>query len=511
MLRDARALLRRRVATLEPGDAVARRIELEVEPFDAAATRRCYLNGVGRRLRRAGFVVPRSARAAASLTYAPGARRLDDDVARAVRARASRARRRHVLARRRARALGISRPHARANGPRAALGPRRDPRGARRAGAPAQGRSSTSTTRTRSCSRTRPSARRSASGRRSRLRWNGGRAVTEHASRRRRPGAVDAGGVRRPLRAQGARYHNLHPFHLRMDAGELTPRGAPALGREPLLLPEVHPAQGRRDPVQLPRGRDPARVDPADPRPRRHGEGDGGIESWLRLGEALGVDREEMRVRAARPPGVRYAVDAYVNFARRSRGSRRSRPRSPSSSARPRSRSGSRRSSATTRGSTPPGSSTSAPASCRRRATPSTRSTSPSSAAARASSRTPRSRRCASRPRCCGRSSTRSTAATRSRGGGGMTRPRLVTGARLHYDKVREEHMLLIPEGAVRLNPTAAEVLELCDGERSLDDIVGALARALRRRRPPRRRPGAGRRNGAERDGGRCRRLGRST
>jgi pyrroloquinoline quinone biosynthesis protein D len=57
-----------------------------------------------------------------------------------------------------------------------------------------------------------------------------------------------------------------------------------------------------------------------------------------------------------------------------------------------------------------------------------------------------------------------------------VTRPRLVTGARLRYDDVREEHVLLIPEGAVRLNPTAAEVLELCDGERSLDDIVGALS-----------------------------------
>ncbi|HEX5621401.1 MAG TPA: pyrroloquinoline quinone biosynthesis peptide chaperone PqqD [Solirubrobacteraceae bacterium] len=57
-----------------------------------------------------------------------------------------------------------------------------------------------------------------------------------------------------------------------------------------------------------------------------------------------------------------------------------------------------------------------------------------------------------------------------------MTRPRLVTGARLRYDDVREEHLLLIPEGAVRLNPTAAEVLELCDGERSLDEIVDALA-----------------------------------
>jgi pyrroloquinoline quinone biosynthesis protein D len=57
-----------------------------------------------------------------------------------------------------------------------------------------------------------------------------------------------------------------------------------------------------------------------------------------------------------------------------------------------------------------------------------------------------------------------------------VTRPRLATGARLQYDEVREEHLLLVPEGVVRLNATAAEVLELCDGERSLDDVVGALS-----------------------------------
>jgi pyrroloquinoline quinone biosynthesis protein D len=57
-----------------------------------------------------------------------------------------------------------------------------------------------------------------------------------------------------------------------------------------------------------------------------------------------------------------------------------------------------------------------------------------------------------------------------------VTRPRLATGARLRYDEVREEHLLLIPEGVVRLNPTAAEVLELCDGERSVDAIVGELS-----------------------------------
>jgi pyrroloquinoline quinone biosynthesis protein D len=54
-------------------------------------------------------------------------------------------------------------------------------------------------------------------------------------------------------------------------------------------------------------------------------------------------------------------------------------------------------------------------------------------------------------------------------------RPRLVDGARLQYDDVRDEHMLLIPEGAVRLNETAAQVLELCDG-RTLDEIAVELS-----------------------------------
>src|SRR5262249_19558428 len=61
-------------------------------------------------------------------------------------------------------------------------------------------------------------------------------------------------------------------------------------------------------------------------------------------------------------------------------------------------------------------------------------------------------------------------------GGEGVTRPRLATGARLRYDDVREEHLLLVPEGAVKLNATAVAVLELCDGERSLDEIADALS-----------------------------------
>jgi pyrroloquinoline quinone biosynthesis protein D len=57
-----------------------------------------------------------------------------------------------------------------------------------------------------------------------------------------------------------------------------------------------------------------------------------------------------------------------------------------------------------------------------------------------------------------------------------VNRPRLVDGARLRYDDVREEHLVLVPEGAVRLNETAAQVLELCDGRRSLEEIAAALS-----------------------------------
>jgi pyrroloquinoline-quinone synthase len=48
-----------------------------------------------------------------------------------------------------------------------------------------------------------------------------------------------------------------------------------------------------------------------------YGDDPGGIESWLRLAEAVGLQREETEALAHVVPGVRFAVDAYVNFARR--------------------------------------------------------------------------------------------------------------------------------------------------------------------------------------------------
>jgi pyrroloquinoline quinone biosynthesis protein D len=55
-------------------------------------------------------------------------------------------------------------------------------------------------------------------------------------------------------------------------------------------------------------------------------------------------------------------------------------------------------------------------------------------------------------------------------------RPTLATGVRLRHDKVRDQTVLLFPEGALVLNETAIEVLELCDGERTLDDIAAVLS-----------------------------------
>lgn len=57
-----------------------------------------------------------------------------------------------------------------------------------------------------------------------------------------------------------------------------------------------------------------------------------------------------------------------------------------------------------------------------------------------------------------------------------FTRPKLATGVRLHRDKVREQDVLLFPEGALVLNETALEVLDLVDGERTLEEIAAVLS-----------------------------------
>jgi pyrroloquinoline-quinone synthase len=118
------------------------------------------------------------------------------------------------------------------------------------------------------------------------------------------------------LRAQGSRYHNLHPFHVRMDAGELTreelqrwvsnrfyyQRCIPI--KDAAILSNCPEIEVRRVWVQRILDHDGTSA------------GTGGIESWMRLGESLGVSRDELLSERRVLPAVRYAVDAYVNFAR---------------------------------------------------------------------------------------------------------------------------------------------------------------------------------------------------
>jgi pyrroloquinoline quinone biosynthesis protein D len=57
-----------------------------------------------------------------------------------------------------------------------------------------------------------------------------------------------------------------------------------------------------------------------------------------------------------------------------------------------------------------------------------------------------------------------------------LNTPALPNGFRLHWDRVRERHVLLFPEGALGLNPTAVSVLELCDGKRTIEEIADELS-----------------------------------
>ncbi len=118
------------------------------------------------------------------------------------------------------------------------------------------------------------------------------------------------------LRAQGTRYHNLHPFHVRMDAGELSREELQRWVANRFYYQECIPLKDAASMSNCPevqvRREWISRIIDHD----GTAEGTGGIESWLRLGEALGVSREELLSERHVLPAVRFAVDAYVNFAR---------------------------------------------------------------------------------------------------------------------------------------------------------------------------------------------------
>lgn len=59
-------------------------------------------------------------------------------------------------------------------------------------------------------------------------------------------------------------------------------------------------------------------------------------------------------------------------------------------------------------------------------------------------------------------------------------RPVLARSVLLRYDRVRDAELLLMPERAVLLSREGGHILRLCDGRRTLPDIIAELARTYR-------------------------------
>jgi pyrroloquinoline-quinone synthase len=118
------------------------------------------------------------------------------------------------------------------------------------------------------------------------------------------------------LRAKGSGYHIYHPYHVAMNAGKLTK--AQIQGwvcnrfyyqiaipiKDAAIMSNMPDREHRRLWIQRIIDHDGAQGD------------EGGIEAWLTLADAVGVKREEVTSLRHVLPGVRFAVDAYINFAR---------------------------------------------------------------------------------------------------------------------------------------------------------------------------------------------------
>jgi pyrroloquinoline-quinone synthase len=119
------------------------------------------------------------------------------------------------------------------------------------------------------------------------------------------------------LREKGRAYHIHHPFNVMLNSGGAQPeqiRGWVANRfyyqisipvKDAAILANCEDRSVRRNWVQ--------RILDHD----GYGDDPGGIESWLRLAEAVGLARDRVESLSEVLPGVRFAVDAYVNFARR--------------------------------------------------------------------------------------------------------------------------------------------------------------------------------------------------
>jgi pyrroloquinoline-quinone synthase len=120
------------------------------------------------------------------------------------------------------------------------------------------------------------------------------------------------------LREIGGRaYHDRHPFHVAMNEGRLSPEALRGWVANRFYyqhnIPNKDAAILANCPLRDVRRLWLHRITDHD----GDSQNEGGIEAWLRLGAACGLSRDDLVQDRQVQPGVRFAVDAYVNFARR--------------------------------------------------------------------------------------------------------------------------------------------------------------------------------------------------
>jgi len=118
------------------------------------------------------------------------------------------------------------------------------------------------------------------------------------------------------LREKGKGYHIYHPFHVLMYEGKLTKEQLQCWVANrfyyQIAIPMKDGAILSNCPDVEVRKQWIVRITDHD------GLGDtvGGIEAWIQLGAAVGLSREDIVSLKMVSPGVRFAVDAYINFAK---------------------------------------------------------------------------------------------------------------------------------------------------------------------------------------------------
>ncbi|MGH3765650.1 MAG: pyrroloquinoline-quinone synthase PqqC [Pseudonocardiaceae bacterium] len=128
--------------------------------------------------------------------------------------------------------------------------------------------------------------------------------------------ALDCEEFEKVLRGAESSYWDKHPFHQRMDAGELDPGDLRAWVANRWYyqrsLPQKDAAIVANCPLPEIRRRWLPRISYHD----GTSGSDGGCARWLLLAEAVGLSREEITDERHILPGVRFAVDSYLTFAR---------------------------------------------------------------------------------------------------------------------------------------------------------------------------------------------------